>query len=221
MDLNGPWSTIPFRFQVMEAMKMPPLCFPHFPRLDWTHWFVPLGGSDGDLRGWLGQLIAGLGSGETSILNLLDRSAWDKLFPDGPPKFLRLSPMTFSATLPTVENGNTWWSIRAADIAVEPAWDGLSLDSPLARPKIFEPQWLNLPEASDSLTWPGTPVIRQMADSGQDAFVWACFAVTLLLAASRSSQSAEKQDMEEIHNERLKSDCSTVDVDADQLEEQS
>ena len=58
-DADGPWSFVPFRFQVNAPYARLPLCVPHFPRMDWTLWFVPLGESGR----WLGRLVYGITAG--------------------------------------------------------------------------------------------------------------------------------------------------------------
>lgn len=186
---SGPWSTVPFRYQVVETTRQPPFCFPHFPRLDWTYWFVPLGSSDGDLQGWLGQFLSQVQMGSSEVLNLLDRPEFEQRFPDGPPQFLRISPRTFLATLPG-EDG-AWWVSQAADMDAA-AWVDMPEGSILEKPALLAA----LPPAlAEPTPWPGTPLLRAAADAGQETFVWATFVSAAAGAAipGRSGSGAEEQ----------------------------
>merc|ERR1719277_962434 len=60
---HGNWKAIPFKYQTnpSASASMPSFSFPHFPRLDWTMWFLPLG-SDGKAF-WLGRLLRGVCEG--------------------------------------------------------------------------------------------------------------------------------------------------------------
>eukprot|EP00439_Symbiodinium_sp_Y106_P039812 s871_g4.t2 len=131
---SGPWATVPFRYQVVETTRQPPFCFPHFPRLDWTYWFVPLGSSDGDLQGWLGQFLSQVQMGNAEVLNLLDRPEFEQRFPDGPPQFLRISPRTFLASLPG-EDG-AWWVSKPANMNAA-AWADMPEGSILEKPALL------------------------------------------------------------------------------------
>ena len=67
---------VPLRYQVNDPAASLPWCFPHFPRMDWSLWFVPLG----DPGRWLAQLLRGLLSGDPAILSLVDERAFRAAF---------------------------------------------------------------------------------------------------------------------------------------------
>ena len=74
--MDGPWVAVPLRYQVNDPAASLPWCFPHFPRMDWSRWFVPLG----DPGRWLAQLLRGLLSGDPAILSLVDERAFRAAF---------------------------------------------------------------------------------------------------------------------------------------------
>jgi len=90
---DGPWLTLPFRYQVMDPHMKLPFCFPHFPRLDWTLWFVPLG----EKGRWVSRFINDILQGSPDVVNLLDAPAFHAVFPEGgpPPELVRLTPMKY------------------------------------------------------------------------------------------------------------------------------
>ena len=61
--LDGPWLPVPLRYQVNDPAAPLPLCWPHFPRMDWTLWFVPLGQTDAVDAMWTTRLLRGIVNG--------------------------------------------------------------------------------------------------------------------------------------------------------------
>jgi len=171
-DASSPWVTVPFKYQVMDTGSVPPLCFPHFPRLDWTYWFVPLGGSDKDLGGWLGHFLRGISSGDSDILDLLDRPKLERLFPNGPPEALRLSPMTYKACWPGLAGGD-WWTRYPARVGEESAWNAVAPIDDLAAPLVINAKdALKSFPAFGQRPWPETPLLRSLAKENHEIFVW-------------------------------------------------
>lgn len=192
-DVAGPWSPVPFRYQVMDPAGMPALCFPHFPRLDWTHWFTPFGGNDCNLRGWLGALLRGIASGKPEVIDLLDGAEFRRLFPGSPPAYVRLSPETYSAVLPSTAGG-AWWIPQPADVGSEAAWQDMPKGSLFARPLLLGQEDLMalgpssmLEDSGDTASqpWPGAP-LRHAADGAGEAFIWMWLAIAE--AARRAAQ---------------------------------
>jgi len=180
---EGPWTAVPLRYQPMETDRVPPLCFPHFPRLDWTYWFTSLDTQDGNLRGWLGRFLLGITTGDKGVWNLLDADKMARAFPIGPPEYMRLSPVTYRSVLPTPSNAMSWWEGHPADVANEAAWTWIPPESFLAKPVVVDRANLRslagaLDDAWPSGRWPTTP-LRSVADGSGETFIWAI----LLLAA--------------------------------------
>lgn len=153
--LDGPWLPVPLRYQVNEPSAPLPLCWPHFPRMDWALWFVPLGQTDGL---WITRLLRGIANGDPGVLSLLDEPAFAARFAS-PPNFARLSIETY-----TLEASGRW--AVSGD-----GTDGLrSVVTTVARAL--------LPFSSD---WPSTPLRLALAPGGlglsPEQFIWGWFAV--------------------------------------------
>jgi len=165
---SGPWLSLPFRYQTNpEPGTTPSFAFPHFPRLDWTMWFIPLG-SEGNSK-WLVRLLKGIVSGQKSVLNLLDRQSLEHAFPDQPPSYVRLVPKTLTFT--SSWHDRAWWNVKPADVFVERAWDSFS-DDLLLQPTghAFNIDELSrlVPDAASHGSWPSNK-LRLAADTLEPA----------------------------------------------------
>ena len=167
-SVDGPWLPVPLRYQVNDPSASLPFCFPHFPRMDWTLWFVPLG----EAGPWFPRFLRGILSAEPSILSLIDEAALRQNFPEGP-AFLRVSDVTY-----TLDNLGHW--------------------APGTSPNDFFPDATVLARSdfvttsrSGSLdAWQSTP-IRMLSDHlSPELFVWTWF----VLAAASSPRSHRGRD---------------------------
>ena len=162
-EMEGPWRYVPLRYQVNDPAAPLPLCVPHFPRMDWTLWFVPLGQGGR----WVGRLLHGITNAEPSVLSLLDRPAFEAAFPLGPPEFVRISSQDYSvhgAVDAGAEVAAATWRVL----------EGSSDFEVFARADLerFRPQ-------DGASAWPTLPLLRAMAAASGDGerFVWGVCAV--------------------------------------------
>ncbi len=102
------WRPYEFRWKPGDPARRPRFVEPHQPRLDWQMWFAAL-----DPRGnapWLERLMLRLLEGSEPVLGLLGQN----LFPDGPPRFLRLSRDRYRFTdAATRAATGHWWRREA------------------------------------------------------------------------------------------------------------
>jgi hypothetical protein len=175
-SLDGPWTHIPFLYQINEPSSPLPLCFPHFPRLDWTLWFVPLG----ETGKWIQQLLRGIVAGDPTIVNgLLDGPSFHCAFPDGPPQFVRVVPRLYEIH---PESSSGWWLVSE-----DPA-------SPMMR-RVFSRDSL-LRGSSDvgAPPWPSVPFLRNLAGLARpEYFVWACLGIAETARRAVSTQDASSK----------------------------
>jgi hypothetical protein len=154
--IDGPWTYIPLLYQINDPSSSLPLCFPHFPRLDWTLWFVPLG----ETGGWIEHLLRGIVVGDPTIVDgLLDGPSFHTAFPEGAPEFVRIVPRLYELN----PDGVGWL------VTEDPA-------SPMAR-GMFSREFLLSRADTASSFWPSLPVVRTLAEAGRpEYFVWGCLA---------------------------------------------
>lgn len=158
-SMDGPWLPVPLRYQVNDPSAPLPLCFPHFPRMDWTLWFIPLG----ETGRWFSRLLCGILNGEPTILSLIDEAAMRQAFPEGP-AFLRVSDVTY-----TLDTMGHWFATAAPDSIASQA------KTVLARSDCV---------VSGSDAWPPTP-LRALSDRlSPELFIWTWF----VLASAAASQ---------------------------------
>ena len=176
--MDGPWVAVPLRYQVNDPAASLPWCFPHFPRMDWSLWFVPLG----DPGRWLAQLLRGLLSGDPAILSLVDERAFRAAFAEEgsfPPAYMRLSDLTYSLDpasghwLPHAERTYVE-TISRSDLGV--AYAAAALPS--------------------SSTWPSLLPVRLLAESlTPEQFIWASFVMAELARQARVEEGKADQKL--------------------------
>jgi lipase maturation factor 1 len=113
---GGTWKPYEFRWKPGELSQAPRCNTPHQPRLDWQMWFEALNlewiynrAGTVDARGmdhWFQAFIFRLLQGEPAVLELLAGNP----FPDGPPRFVRITLCQYSFTDADQrrQSGN-WW----------------------------------------------------------------------------------------------------------------
>ena len=157
---EGPWRAVPLLYQVSDPGAPLPLCWPHFPRLDWTLWFVPLGESGR----WVGRLLRGILSGDPHILSLLDERAFHLVFPT-PPTHVRLSEQLY-----VLDAAGGWQTVQPDE--------GARLVKAATDPDVVAA----VTAATEAAPWPSMP-LRALSDSLRpDQFVWLCFATAAVAA---------------------------------------
>jgi lipase maturation factor 1 len=97
------WRAYEFRYKPGELHRGLPLVAPHQPRLDWQMWFAALGTFAENQ--WVGSLMYRLMVGEPTVMNLLNRSPFDK-----PPRYMRalLYDYTFTEPAQRKRTGTVW-----------------------------------------------------------------------------------------------------------------
>jgi hypothetical protein len=150
-SMEGPWLPIPFLYQVNDPSAPLPFCFPHFPRLDWTVWFIPLG----ETGAWIARLFQGITAGDAAILGLLDEPAFHQRFQNNPPAIVRVVPKTYN-----FDSSEQGWFATA---------DKRYLQSPVLA--VYKKKEVS----SESDSWPSVPLLRPLASAGRpEYFVWGC-----------------------------------------------
>jgi hypothetical protein len=151
---EGPWHPIPLLYQVNDPSGPLPLCFPHFPRVDWTLWFIPTGESGL----WIARFFQGITVSDPTVLGLLDQPSFHQVFPKEPPAIVRVVPRIYNWE-------DTGW--RVSD-------DQRYKESPiLATYKRKDP-----PEKRPT-SWPSTPLLRPLAMAARsEYFIWGCLAAS-------------------------------------------
>lgn len=156
---EGPWYPIPLLYQVNDPLGSLPVCFPHFPRLDWTLWFIP----NGESGLWIARFFQGITSSDPAILDLIDKTAFSQTFPNETPSIVRVVPRIYN------------WENSQWQVIEDPKYK----DTPaLAMYKRGELETLAPSRSSSSMesTWPVTPVIRPLASTIRpEYFIWASF----------------------------------------------
>lgn len=156
-SMDGPWTYVPLLYQINDPSKELPFAFPHFPRLDWTLWFVPLG----ETGAWIENLLRGIVSGDQAIVdNLLDGPAFHAAFPNGPPEFVRVMPKLYELN----PDGGVW------SVSLDP--------SPSMMQGVYSREMLLPHPNSDAISsWPSLPLVRSLANAERpEYFVWKCLA---------------------------------------------
>ena len=155
--MDGPWRYVPLLYQVNDPSAPLPLCFPHFPRLDWTLWFIPLGESGL----WIARFFHGVTVNDPSVVSLLDESTFRQTFPDEPPAIVRVVPRIYKLD----RSGNGWLAsddVRYSQSPVLATFTKGDLAS-LSKRKM------------DSQQWPSAPLLRPLANARKpEYFVWGC-----------------------------------------------
>lgn len=155
---EGPWAYIPLLYQVNDPLAALPLIFPHFPRVDWTLWFLPAG----EGGAWIARFFNGITIDDPAVVHLLDGRKFHKAFPREPPAIVRVVPRKYELD-PVAKVWSTSDDQRYAKYAKSPVLATFSRG--------------DLPRAiiADPLPWPSTPLLRPLADSGRpEYFVWGC-----------------------------------------------
>ena len=112
------WVEYPFRWKPGDPARAPGFVQPHMPRLDWQLWFAAL-----DPRGnahWLLPLADRLLEDDPAALDLIGGTP----FPDGPPRFVRLTMYRYRFTNREEASEGAWWVREPLGPMTEP----LSLD---------------------------------------------------------------------------------------------
>lgn len=151
--MEGPWHYVPLLYQVNDPLSPLPLCFPHFPRLDWTLWFIP----SGEQGLWIARFFNGITTNDPAVMNLIDKHAFQESF-SMPPSIVRVVPRTYVLYSSgwTVSN-----DLRYHETPVLATFTRGDLDK------------LQVREGRDESPWPSTPLLRSFADSGRsEYFIW-------------------------------------------------
>ena len=160
-SMDGPWLHVPLWYQVNDPTAPLPLCFPHFPRLDWTLWFIPLGESGV----WIARFFNGIVADDPAVMRLVNEPEFRQSFPSEPPAIVRVVPRTYS-----VDPAGKGWLVTD---------DSRYSESPVLA--VFNRG--DLPREDDAKSgpsaWPSLPLLRPLADSGRpEYFVWGCLGST-------------------------------------------
>lgn len=151
---DGPWKYIPLLYQVNEPSASLPFILPHFPRVDWTLWFVPFG----EAGAWIARFFQGITVSDPAILHLIDESTFHRTFPDNPPAIVRVVPKIYE-----LDPVRRTWSARD---------DPRYIESPVLA--TYSRGDIN-PGTGIASPWPSTPIVRPLASSMRpDFFVWGC-----------------------------------------------
>jgi hypothetical protein len=156
-QIDGPWHDIPLLYQVNDPSTPLPLCVPHFPRLDWTLWFIP----SGETGVWIARFFQGLSVGDPAILRLVDESRFHQIFPTGqPPAVVRVVPKKYEFNNDAAKG--IW---RVSDDARYKESPVLAVYHRGDRPTRTEPR-----------PWPSVPLLRPLVDTARrpEYFVWGC-----------------------------------------------
>jgi hypothetical protein len=173
-SMDGPWYSIPFLYQINDPGALLPLCFPHFPRLDWTIWFIPLG----ETGVWIARLFQGITVGDPDILRLLDQTKFRQQFPDHPPSIIRVIARKYQLD-DDYNDGNaikSQWIVR----------DDPRYSQPIATYHRKEKQ----PNAVAANPWPRQP-LRTVVEATvrPEFFVWGCIGTVELLRRAATTTS--------------------------------
>ena len=181
ISADGPWIPIPLLYQVNDPSGPLSFCFPHFPRLDWTLWFVPMG----DSGLWIARLFQGITVADPAIVGLLDKHAFDQRFPIEPPAIVRVVPKIYQW------EGSQWQvsnDVHYSDVDVP-------VMATYKRGDLYD-NTIDYDESSSSLTWPSTPLLRPLASSMRpEYFIWASLGTSV--AARRIIQDSLVTDWTE------------------------
>jgi hypothetical protein len=161
-DISGAsWNPIPFLYQVNDPSRSLPFCFPHFPRLDWTLWFIPTGESGL----WIARLFQGITSEDPAILGLLDKTTFKKRFPIEPPAIVRVVAKVYE------------WEDSQWQVINGPRYNsdtGFPVIATYKRGGLYVKNNHVKEDSSSSTAWPSTPLIRPLASSMRpEYFIWA------------------------------------------------
>ena len=97
------WLEYAFKWKPGDPARAPRFALTHMPRLDWRMWFAAL-----DPRGnshWLLPLAEGLLEDDPAALGLLGGTP----FPDGPPRYVRLTMYRYRFTTREEAADGAWW----------------------------------------------------------------------------------------------------------------
>ena len=99
------WLPYVFRWKPGDLNRRPRFVAPHQPRLDWQMWFAALGGPYRNQ--WVVALQRRLMEASPSVLALLGENP----FPDGPPRYIRVSVYDYRMTDAQVRRTTgAWWT---------------------------------------------------------------------------------------------------------------
>jgi hypothetical protein len=104
-DLPGPkseWRAYEFPFKPGDPMRMPGLCAPYQPRLDWAIWFAAMGTPQE--YPWTLHIVWNLLHNDAGTLTLLANNP----FPNAPPKTIRARLYHYQFAPPGNPTG-AWW----------------------------------------------------------------------------------------------------------------
>ena len=157
-SMEGPWHYVPLLYQVNDPLSSLPLCFPHFPRLDWTLWFIPLG----EQGLWIARFFNGITTNDPAVMNLIDKHVFQESFPVEPPSIVRVVPRSY-----VLDSSGRDWTVSNDLRYLETPVLATFTRGDLAR--------LQVKGGGDELPWPSTPILRPFADSGRpEYFIWSC-----------------------------------------------
>ena len=153
-NTDGPWYPIPLLYQVNDPSRPLPVCFPHFPRVDWTLWFIPFG--EGGL--WISKFFQGITVSDPTILHLLDEASFHRTFPTEPPAIVRVVPRTYE------------WINEEWKVSPDRRFDASFVLAEYKRKDISE---------TSPQSWPSTPFLGQLSASVRpEYFIWGCLGAT-------------------------------------------
>ena len=112
------WLEYPFKWKPGDPARAPRFALTHMPRLDWRMWFAAL-----DPRGnshWLLPLAEGLLEDDPAALGLLGGTP----FPDGPPRYVRLTMYRYRFTTREEAADGAWWVRERLGPMTEPLTRG-------------------------------------------------------------------------------------------------
>lgn len=176
-SIDGLWKYVPLLYQVNDPTGPLPLCFPHFPRLDWTLWFIPFG----EQGLWIARFFNGITLNDPNVVGLLDKSSFYQTFPDEPPAIVRVVPRKYE-----LDAQGGWLVSNDIRYSQSPVLATFTRGD-LASMEM---------EHDSTMPWPVTP-LRPLAEKAgrPEYFIWECLGAAGV--GRRAVQSRNTVNMDE------------------------
>lgn len=177
LSSEGPWHYIPLLYQVNDPTAPLPLCFPHFPRLDWTLWFIPFG----EQGLWIARFFDGIVNNDPTVTSLVDETALRQAFPTETPAIVRVVPRRYHVD----SSGKGWIAAEDSRYSKSPVLATFSRGD-------LESLEGRLRDTAEP--WPSTPIIHPLSRAFErpEYYVWGCIGTAE--AARRAAKMKESND---------------------------